>query len=250
MDGEAVTAPPPDSVSLSMACRWQALPGPVGRDPDWSIHRGEGLVLLSLFVISILQLHDLGWRVPKLDERYDSVIKNPSASADVASILGLGRFTGVGNGNPLQYSCLENSMDKGAWWATVHGIAKSQTWLSMHTHMNLYIQEDEQTPSRINTRRSTSRYIFIKISKGKGRILLKKTLGEKTHIKYKGSLARLTAKFLPDTLEPKRQWDDICKVLREENSQPSIHYQAKLPFKNMKTRLRHSQINKCWDCSS
>ena len=39
---------------------------------------------------------------------------------------GLGRSPGEGNGNPLQYSCLENSMDKGAWWATVHGIAKSQ----------------------------------------------------------------------------------------------------------------------------
>ena len=215
------------------------------------LRSGEGLMLLSLFVISILQLHDSGWRVPKFDERCDSVIKNPSASVrDVGSILGLGRSLGVGNGNPLQYSSLENSTDKGAWWATVHGIAKSQTWMNAHTHMNLYIQEDEQTPSRINTRRSTSRYVFIKISKGKGRILFKKTLREKTHIKYKGSLARLTAKFLPDTLEPKRQWDDICKVLREENSQPSIQHQAKLPFKNMKARLRHSQINKCWDCSS
>ena len=36
---------------------------------------------------------------------------------------------GVGNGNPLQYSCLENPMDRGAWWATVHGVAKSQTQL-------------------------------------------------------------------------------------------------------------------------
>ena len=38
-----------------------------------------------------------------------------------------------GNGNPLQYSCLENPMDRGAWWATVHGVAKSQTWLSNFT---------------------------------------------------------------------------------------------------------------------
>ena len=40
---------------------------------------------------------------------------------------GLGRFPGEGNGNPLQYSCLENPMDQGAWWATVHGVAKSRT---------------------------------------------------------------------------------------------------------------------------
>jgi len=41
-----------------------------------------------------------------------------------------GRSPGEGNGNPVQYSCLENSMDRGAWWATVHGVAKSQTPLS------------------------------------------------------------------------------------------------------------------------
>ena len=43
---------------------------------------------------------------------------------------GSGRYTGEGNGNPLQYSCLENPMDRGAWWATVHGVAKSWTRLS------------------------------------------------------------------------------------------------------------------------
>ena len=44
-----------------------------------------------------------------------------------------GRSPGEGNGNPLQYSCLENSMDRGAWWATVHGVTKSQTQLSDFT---------------------------------------------------------------------------------------------------------------------
>ena len=46
---------------------------------------------------------------------------------DLCSIPGLGRSPGEGNDNPLQYSCLENSMDRGAWQATVHGFAKSQT---------------------------------------------------------------------------------------------------------------------------
>ena len=44
-------------------------------------------------------------------------------------ISGLGRSPGGGHGNPLQYSCLENPMDRGAWWATVHGVAKSWTQL-------------------------------------------------------------------------------------------------------------------------
>ena len=59
------------------------------------------------------------------------MIKNLSASAgdtgDVGSISGSGRSPGVGNGNPLQYSCLENPMDRGAWQAIVHGAPKSWT---------------------------------------------------------------------------------------------------------------------------
>ena len=51
-------------------------------------------------------------------------------AGDRSSILKSGKSPGEGNGNPLQYSCLENSMDRGAWWATVHGVAKSQTRLS------------------------------------------------------------------------------------------------------------------------
>ena len=54
------------------------------------------------------------------------MVKNPP-TRDPCSILGLGRSHGGGNGNSLQYSCLENSMDRGAWWATVHGVAKSRT---------------------------------------------------------------------------------------------------------------------------
>ena len=62
------------------------------------------------------------------------VVKNPSANAgdtrDMGSVPGSGRSSGEGNGNLLQYSCLENSMDKRAWRATVHGVTKSQTQLS------------------------------------------------------------------------------------------------------------------------
>ena len=51
-------------------------------------------------------------------------------AGDLGSIPGSGQSPGEGNGNPLQYSCLENCMDRGAWWATVHGVTKSQTRLS------------------------------------------------------------------------------------------------------------------------
>ena len=61
------------------------------------------------------------------------VVKNLPANAgdirDEGSIPGLGRSPGGGHGSPLQYSCLENPMDRGAWWATVHRVAKSRTRL-------------------------------------------------------------------------------------------------------------------------
>ena len=54
---------------------------------------------------------------------------------DPGLIPGLGRSPGEGNGNPLQYSCLENPVDEGAWWATIHGITESDTTeLLTHTH--------------------------------------------------------------------------------------------------------------------
>ena len=69
------------------------------------------------------------------------VVKNLPANTgdlrDPGSVPGSGRSPGEGNGDPLQYSCLENPMDRGAWWATVHGVAKSRArlkWLTAHAH--------------------------------------------------------------------------------------------------------------------
>ena len=59
------------------------------------------------------------------------MVKNhPANAGDAGLIIGLGRSPGEGNGNRLQYSCLGNPMDRGAWWATLHGVAMSQTRLS------------------------------------------------------------------------------------------------------------------------
>ena len=58
---------------------------------------------------------------------------NAGAAGDSSLIPGWGSSPGGGNDNPLQYSCLENPMDRGAWWATVCGVTKSQTW-TKHEH--------------------------------------------------------------------------------------------------------------------
>ena len=66
-----------------------------------------------------------------------TMVKNPPANAgDVGLIPVLGRSPGEGNENPLQYSCLGNLIDRGAWQAAVHGVAKSQTLLNDKTRTN------------------------------------------------------------------------------------------------------------------
>ena len=69
------------------------------------------------------------------------VVKNMPGNAtdirDKSSIPGLGRSHGRGNGSPLQYSCLKNPMDRGAWWTIVHSVTKSQTWQNIHIKLFL-----------------------------------------------------------------------------------------------------------------
>ena len=87
-----------------------------------------------------------GWFIQWWTSKYFGNIPGGSDSkesahsaGDLGAIPGLGRSPGEGNDNQVQYSCLENFMDRGTWRATVHGIAKSQTWLSSsHAHMHKY----------------------------------------------------------------------------------------------------------------
>ena len=81
------------------------------------------------------------------------MVKNLLASAgdtgDVGSIPGSGRSRGGGCGNPLQYSCLENPMDRGAWWAMVHRVAKSWTWLSAFARTHVRAAQNLVTPNAL-----------------------------------------------------------------------------------------------------
>ena len=108
--------------SVAKSC-W-LLCDPMGCSPPGSCAHG-------IFQARILEWEQ--WSVIIHASQVALVVKNPPANAgdqrDVGSNPGSGRSPGEGNGNPLQYSCLENPMDRGAWWATVHGVTKSQTRL-------------------------------------------------------------------------------------------------------------------------
>ena len=101
---------------------------PLSVEPRLSAHRLQGLQHTGSEALAHqLSLRFLGFPGSKM-------VKNLPASAgearDMVSVPGSGISPGVGNGNPLQYSCLENSMDRGDWWATVHGVANSRTQLN------------------------------------------------------------------------------------------------------------------------
>ena len=83
----------------------------------------------------------------------DTVVKNIPANAgdirDAGSIPGSGIYPGGGNGNPLQYSCLENPMYRGAWWPTVHGVTNSWTRLSDHILLESKDYQSEKGKGRV-----------------------------------------------------------------------------------------------------
>ena len=92
------------------------------------------------------------------------MIKNPPANAgdtkDTGLVSGLGRSHSGGNGNSLQYSCLENSMDRGAWWATVHGAVKSQTQMSTHSTQHKSNKDKDMFQRRLISREMLSTYVL------------------------------------------------------------------------------------------
>ena len=88
--------------------------------------------LSSCFSWLTLSSHCVLWFLPPLPHGLDDK-ESACNEGDLVSIPGLGRSPGEGNGYSLQYSCQKNSMDRGAWWAIVHGVTRSQMWLVTNT---------------------------------------------------------------------------------------------------------------------
>ena len=93
------------------------------------------------------------------------------------------------------------------------------------------VQETQKVPYRINPRRNTPRHVVIKLSKIKYKEKILKAAREKQQITYKGIPIRITADLSAETLQARREWQDIFRVMKGENLQPRLLYTARISFR-------------------
>ena len=93
------------------------------------------------------------------------------------------------------------------------------------------VQETQRVPNRINPRRNTPRHILIKLTKTKHKEQILKVAREKQQITHKGIPIRITADLSIETLQARREWQDILKVMKENNLQPRLLYPTRISFK-------------------
>ena len=114
------------------------------------------------------------------------------------------------------------------------------------------VQEVQRVPYRINPRRNMPRQILIKLTKPKHNERILKAAKEKQQVTYKGNSIRLTAELSAETLQARREWQAIFKVLKGKNLQPRLLYPARISFKidgeiksfSDKQKLRESSTTK------
>ena len=115
------------------------------------------LINRNVSIFSCTDIEDLSDLSSPVTRAVNNLPANAGDTRDVGFIPGSGRSPGVGNGNPLQCSCLENFMDRGVWQATVHGVAKCWTQLSTHRYAALI---DNWTGSANSAKEKASKQQF------------------------------------------------------------------------------------------
>ena len=95
----------------------------------------------------------------------------------------------------------------------------------------MQVEEVQRIPYKINPRRNTARHVLIKWVKNKYKKKILKATKEKQQITYKGTPIRITASFSAETLQARREWQDIFELMKRRNLEPRILYPAKLSFR-------------------
>ena len=101
----------------------------------------------------------------------------------------------------------------------------------MEKEIGIEVQEAQRVPYRINPRRNAPRHLLTKLTKTKHKERILKAAREKQQVTYKGNPIRLTADFSAGTLQVRREWQDIFKVLKGKNLKPRLLYLARISFK-------------------
>ena len=113
----------------------------------------------------------------------------------------------------------------------IFGEIRVENFPNMGREIVTQVQEAQRVPYRINPRKNTPRHILIKLTKIKFKEKILKAARDKQKIIYKGILIRLSADFSAETLQARREWQDILKVMKEKNLQPRLLYPARISFR-------------------
>jgi len=121
--------------------------------------------------------------------------------------------------------------DKKKGHATILEELVVENVLKMGKEIITQVQETQRVPKRISLRRNTPRHILIKLTKTKHKEQILKASREKQQITHKGILKRITADLSIESLQARREWQNILKVMKENNLQPRLLYPARISFK-------------------
>lgn len=108
---------------------------------------------------------------------------------------------------------------------------RAEKFPNLRKETDIQVQEAQRTPNKINPKRPTPRHTILKMSKIKDKERILKAARERQQVTYKGNPIRLSADFSGKTLQTRREWHNIFKVLKGKNLQPRISYLARLSFR-------------------
>ena len=106
-----------------------------------------------------------------------------------------------------------------------------ENFLNLVKEIDIQVQETQRVPNKMDPKKPTPRHIILKIPKDKDKEKILKAAREKQRVTYKGVPIRLSADFVKETLQARRDWQELFKVMKSKHLQPRLFYPAKLSFR-------------------